>query len=396
MRLSRTLCVVAAAPLALGLASVPAESATPDPASQVADQRARAPRLSVRVVQDGLDHPWDLTFLPNRGMLYTQRDRETIRYHGPGGADRPVRINGRGIWHADEAGMMSILAARNFATSRQFLTCHANVSPRRPSGHDVRVVLWHLARGYGRATRVRTIIRGLPTTSGRHAGCRLRFGREGALYVATGDSAQTGISQNLRSGGGKVLRVRARTGRPWRGNPFVHAGNLMKRRIYTYGHRNVQGLALRPGAGMWSVEQGTYRDDEVNRLRAGGNYGWQAGPGYDESAPMTDFSLPGRQIGARWSSGNPTIATSGGTFLRGAKWGAWRGALAVGVLKDTHVRILKFSTSGRYVRSWVPAALNTGYRMRSPVLGPHGNLYVTTDNGGSADRILRVVPHRRG
>ncbi len=243
---------------------------------------------------------------------------------------------------------------------------------------------------------MRAIITGLPTVTGRHAGCRLRYGPEGALYVGTGDAAQTKNPQSLRSGGGKVLRVVPRTGRAWKGNPFIHADRAMKRRIYTYGHRNVQGLALRPGAGMWSIEQGTYRDDEVNRLRRGGNYGWRPGPGYDESPPMTNFALPGKQIGARWSSGNPTIATSGGTFLRGKRWGVWQGALAVGVLKDTQVRILKFNKAGRFVRGWVPPELNTGFRMRSPVLGPHGVLYVTTDNGGGNDRIIKVIPHRRG
>lgn len=134
MRPTRVLSVVASATLALGLASVPADSATPDPGSQVADERARGPRLTVRVVKAGLDHPWDLTFLPNRGMLYTQRDRETIRYRGPRGVDRPVRIKNRGIWHADESGLMSILATRNFGKSRQFLTCHANANSSRPAG----------------------------------------------------------------------------------------------------------------------------------------------------------------------------------------------------------------------------------------------------------------------
>jgi glucose/arabinose dehydrogenase len=401
MSLTRSLSVVASAAVVLGLATAPADSApegarpgTAGATDAVAGSRA-APRLSVRVVARGLDHPWDVTFLPNGAMLYTQRERRTIRYLGPRGADRQVRTTRAGMWSADEAGLMSILAARNFSRSRQFFTCHASRA-NRPSGHDVRVVLWRLAGSNARAARVRTVVRGLPVSSGRHAGCRLRYGPEGALYIGTGDAAQTGLSQSLRSGGGKVLRVVPRTGRGWKGNPFLRSGSAMKRRVFTYGHRNVQGLALRPGSGMWSVEQGTYRDDEVNRLRAGGNYGWQAGPGYDESRPMTDFSLPGKQIGAAWSSGNPTIATSGATFLSGRKWGAWRGALAVGVLKDTEVRILRFDRRGRFVRGWTPAALDTGYRMRSPVLGPRGNLYLTTDNGGGRDRILKVVPHRRG
>ena len=98
----------------------------------------------------------------------------------------------------------------------------------------------------------------------------------------------------------------------------------MKRKVYTYGHRNVQGMALRRGSQMWSVEHGTYRDDEVNKLKSGGNYGWNPVPGYDESKPMTDHSLPGRQIDAKWSSGQPTIATSGAAWLKGDVWGAWR------------------------------------------------------------------------
>lgn len=135
------------------------------------------------------------------------------------------------------------------------------------------MVLWRLRDDTRHAVRVRQVLTGLPSVSGRHGGCRLRYGPEGALYVGTGDAAVSRNPQSLRSGGGKVLRIRPRTGRPWPHNPFVHRDRAITRKIYTYGHRNVQGLALRPGRGMWSVEHGTYRDDEVNRLRSGGNYG---------------------------------------------------------------------------------------------------------------------------
>jgi glucose/arabinose dehydrogenase len=99
--------------------------------------------------------------------------------------------------------------------------------------------------------------------------------------------------------------------------------------VWTWGHRNVQGLAQRGDGTLWSVEQGSYRDDEVNLLVAGGDYGWNPVPGYDESVPMTDQSLPGRQIAAKWRSGDPTIATSGAAFVQGRRWGALNGALAV-------------------------------------------------------------------
>jgi glucose/arabinose dehydrogenase len=190
-----------------------------------------------------------------------------------------------------------------------------------------------------------------------------------------------------------VLRLNRFTGRPWPSNPWRHAKNRHKRFIYTYGHRNVQGLAFRPHDRMWSVEHGTYRDDEVNRLLPGANYGWNPVPGYDETKPMTDFSLPGRQRGARWRSGDPTLATSGATWVRRAKWGAYRGTLAVAALKASKLLFMKFDASNRLVWVRVPSALNGTYgRLRSVVQTKSGALLVTTSNGGGTDKILRVVP----
>jgi glucose/arabinose dehydrogenase len=162
----------------------------------------------------------------------------------------------------------------------------------------------------------------------------------------------------------------------------------------TYGHRNVQGLAQRRGQ-IWSVEHGSYRDDEVNLVRPGGDYGWEPGPGYDESVPMTDRSLPGRQRVARWSSGRPTLATSGAAWVRGRGWGRLEGTLAVAALKSSQVLFMKFSRRGelRWVRR--PAALQRFGRLRSVTNAPGGALLVTTSNG-SDDRVLRVSPRRRG
>ncbi len=383
MHLSRMTAAAAALALPIALAAAPPAAAAPD------DERA--PRLRVTTVKSGLDIPWDITFLPSGGMLYTQRSRMTIRHRGPGGNDRNVRFNRSGMWASGETGLMSILAARNFAKKRHFLTCQGNNNPNRAGGHDVRVVKWRLRDDARSAAKVRTIVKGLPANSGRHAGCRIRFGDEGALYIGTGDAAIGTTPQNRRSGGGKVLRVRPASGKPWPGNPYIRAGKVMKRRGYTYGHRNVQGLALRSNGQMWSVEHGPDRNDEVNKLRGGGNYGWDPTPGYNENVPMTDFSLPGKQVGARWKSGSSTIATSGSVWLRGKKWRAWNGSLAVAALKDTSLRVMKFR-QGKFVRMWTPPALNGSFRLRSPVLGPDRNLYVTTANGGGNDRILKVVP----
>jgi len=392
MRLRRPVVATAGAVLAAALVTSPAPTAaTPAPDRVRSGQAPAVPDLRVATVQGGLDIPWDLTFLPSGAFLYTQRSRLTVRLHRPDGTDASVSIDNSRMWSSGETGLMSILASPGFATDRLFWTCHGAETGVADT-HQVQVSLWRLGPAARAAERVRNIVSGLPATSGRHGGCRLRIGSEGALYIGTGDAATTDNPQSLTSGGGKVLRVVPRTGQGWPDNRFAGADSAMKRRIFTYGHRNVQGLALRSSGAMWSVEQGTFRDDEVNRLQVGGNYGWQPGPGYDESRPMTDFSLPGKQVGARWSSGNPTIATSGAAWLRGSQWGDWDGALAVATLKDTSLRILRFTPTGVFQQMWTPPALDAGDRLRTPVLGPDGHLYVTTSNGGGNDRILEVVP----
>jgi glucose/arabinose dehydrogenase len=374
--------------VATGAAPAVTTSGAADGAGSVT--AAAVPSLTIKTMASRLDHPWDITVLPGSGAkLFTQRDRGTVTYLDPHGHKRNVVLHPLERYHADETGMMSILPARDYLKTHHFFTCHGGTTK---NGHDVRVVMWHLASDFRSATKVRTIVTGLPSTTGRHGGCRLRFGKA-ALYIGTGDAAIGTAPQDLTSGGGKVLRVVPATGRPWPNNPFVHSVHRMKRLVYTYGHRNVQGLALRPNGQMWSVEQGTYRDDEVNLLRSGGNYGYNPVPGYNEAVPMTDHGLPGRQIDAKWRSGDPTLATSGGIWLEGARWGAWNDCLAVGVLKDMRLLILRFSSSGRFIRSWTPAQLTRFGRLRSPEIARDGSLLITTDNGNGTDKILKVTPH---
>ena len=162
--------------------------------------------------------------------------------------------------------------------------------------------------------------------------------------------------------------------------------------MHTFGHRNVQGVAERADGTLWSIEQGSIRDDEVNLLVNGGDYGWNPVPGYNESVPMTDQSLPGTQFKARWRSGNPTLATSGGGFVNGDKWGALDGALAVACLKASRVLFLTFDTNGQAAAVPRAAALRQYGRIRQVSSAENGDLLVTTDNGGGGDVILRVSP----
>jgi glucose/arabinose dehydrogenase len=349
-----------------------------------------APALRTRVVMRNLDIPWDIAVLPRGDWLVTERDRERILLRRPSGAVRVLASSPNEFWHGGETGLMSVAADPLVRRNGRFYTCTGYSSGGRL---DVRVIAWRINPAHTRAHRVGTLLSGIQVTSGRHGGCRIRFG-DRAMYVGTGDAAVHTNPQNLRSLNGKVLRLNRFTGRPVRDNPFINADNRKKRFVFSYGHRNVQGLAWRRGGGgMWSAEHGPSRDDEVNRLRRGGNYGWDPGPGYDESTPMTEFSLPGKQIGARWRSGFPTLATSGITWVHGPRWGAYNGALAVCALKASRLVFMKFNARGRLMWVRTPAALNGDFgRLRSVTQGPTGALLVTTANGGGDDRVVKVTP----
>lgn len=353
---------------------------------------AGVPTLSATTIVSGLSHPWDLTWLGNL-MLYNSRNG---RVWSKSGSADPQRVDLPGLeastFAQGEGGLLGMVADPAAATNRLFYTCGAT-KDSSGGAFDVRVRSWRLVAGRDtRAESVATVIDGLPLTTGRHSGCRLRFGADGMLYVGTGDAAQGTNPQDLSSLGGKVLRVNPDGSIP-SDNPFYSRGGDA-RYVWTYGHRNIQGLDLRPGTGqLWTAEHGPTRDDEINLIARGGNYGWNPVPGYDESKPMTDNSLPGAQVAAAWSSGSPTVATSGLTFLKGPEWGRWQGAMAVGLLKDQGISIVTLNPAGAVARvEALAAAENSSYlRIRTVQQGPDGALYFTTSNG-TDDKIVRLQP----
>lgn len=370
-------------------------------AAPVAGSTARAivlPVLHVTELVTGLNLPWDLTFTPDGSMLFDQKAGQ-ISARLPSGAIRQVAADFSDLWVSSETGLMGMVVDPDFKSNRQFYTCQGHRAAVGTT--DVRVIKWKVNTAYTAASRVGTpVVTGIGTSSGRHGGCRLRFDNNKYLYIGTGDAAVGTNPQNLGVLNGKVLRVNT-SGTPAPGNPFLSSSNSRTRLIYTYGHRNVQGLALRPGTNqMWSVEQGTYRDDEVNQLTAGRNYGYNpvpkatGDPSYNERVPMTDKSLPNVQ-GAVYTTGDPTLALSGGTFLSGAAWGSLNGAFVAAALKDTSLKALNLTAAGALVwQQSIPALTNTYGRLRSPQLGPDGALYITTSDGDGKDQILRVTPDR--
>ena len=361
----------------------------PNGSSHRAEARKPVPKLRVTTEVGNLKIPWDAQRLPSGELLITERDRRRLKVWDGEGL-RTVRIPRKSIAAFGETGLMSMAVDADFSRTRRLYVCHGHRTAN--GGRDVRVVSWKLREQPWRVTKRKVLLKGLPTANnGRHGGCRLLLMRNGALAVGTGDGAVGSHPQRRTSLGGKVLRLDPRTGRPWRSNPWRKASNRKKRYVFTYGHRNVQGLAQRRDGRVWSVEHGSYRDDEVNLLRKRGNYGWNPVPGYNESVPMTNHRLPGKQRNARWRSGPSTIATSGAKWVRGKQWKRLNNTLAVAALAGQRLVFMKFDKQGRLKWTKAPASLRHHGRLRSVTRDAGGDLLVTTSNGTN-DRVLRISP----
>ncbi len=361
----------------------------------VVGDRESAPDISVVELASGLTTPWDIAFTTDGTMLFTQF-RGVLSSLLADGTVQTITADLSDLFVGRTTGLMSIVVDPNFVSNRRFYTCQGHTGP------EVQVIAWTINSTYTGATRADDpLVEDILTQSnGAHGGGRIRFGPEGYLWIAAGDAGTGTVPQDLGSLGGKILRVDAATGQGATGNPFDSSPL-----VYTSGHRNPQGLARRPGKSeMWVVEHGPQKDDEINVLVAGGNYGWDpvpidAGdPQYNElKVPMTDLEKYPGAIEAKWSSGTMTLAHSGGIFLKGADWDDWEGRLAVATLRTQSLRIFEFTDDGTFVSHVVVPELDETYgRLRTPMLGPDGALYVATSNSTSSangvDKILKVVP----
>jgi aldose sugar dehydrogenase len=342
------------------------------------------PTLDRSVFATGFSNPWDLAWLPDSSLLITERSGIIFRRSAQGALTtiaRPTDVVASG-----EGGMLGLTVDPDFATNRFVYACF---SSRASGANDNRVVRWRLSVDNSALGERTDIVTGLPwANGGRHSGCRPRFGPDGALWVGTGDAAVGSTPQDLRSLGGKVLRV-TRDGVAAPGNPTIANADP---RIYSYGHRNVQGVTFQPGTNAtFTAEHGPGRDDEINQLRPGMNAGWDPIPGYNESVSMTDQTKYPSSVAAVWATGQPARGTSGAVFLRGSRWGAWNGALAIGQLSGLRLAILPIDASGR---AGTPVYLFESLvtRVRTPVMGPDSALYVTTDVGGGNAQIWRIAP----
>jgi glucose/arabinose dehydrogenase len=215
-----------------------------------------------------------------------------------------------------------------------------------------------------------------------HDGSRIRFGPDGFLYMTMGDAADAPLAQSLGSLNGKILRL-TDTGTAAPGNPFTSL-------IWSYGHRNPQGLDWHPVSGeLWESEHGQTGNDEINLIQRGGNHGWPVIEGAQTRADMIPPVL----------FFSPAIAPSGASFYRGAAITGFRNNLFVAALAGNQLRRVRFDpTDARRVVAHEALLQGRYGRLRDVISGPDGALYVSTSNrDGRAspppndDRVLRIV-----
>lgn len=353
-----------------------------DPSAPKSEVSTEVPEFTTEVVASKLSKPWDIAFLPDGTALFTEKSGLLSRL-----VDGQVSAIGTipEVSTEGEGGLLGLAIDPQFTNNRQIYLCYS-------TKNDIRVVRWHLdASNTLSASHV--IVPGIPTnSSGRHSGCRIAFGPDGYLWIGTGDTAQAGLSpqrpQDPKSLAGKILRVDT-DGKAAPNN----LGAPFDERIYSYGHRNTQGIAFLPQPKNdiigYSAEHGSYVDDEVNPL-VRGNFGWDPDKAYTElHIPMTDKTKFPDAVDATWSSGDPTQAPSGLEVITGTRWKAWNGALAVAMLKASHLKILTLDANSK-VASETKILTDHG-RLRDVEQGPDGALYITTDNGTN-DEVIKLIP----
>jgi len=340
------------------------------------------------VIAQGLDTPWAIAFLPaspsggpDGSMLVTER-KGTVRLIKDGQLqEKPVATIG--VHEIGEGGLLGITIHPDFSTNGYVYLYFT----QSLSGNVTLNQVMRMTYQNNQLTNGQVIIDNIPGAS-NHDGGRLKFGPDGFLYITTGDAQVSSRAQDVNSLAGKILRV-TDDGSPAPGNPFDFAQgkSFGDPRIYSFGHRNVQGIAWDKDGGLFATEHGRSGLlsglDEINYVQIGRNYGWPDIQG--------DETRPGMETSIKNSGATTTWAPSGMAYLNGSLFfGGLRGqALYEAVLSGNTVTGVKEHFKGQFGR------------LREVVLGPDGMLYITTSNRDGRgnpitedDRIIKVNPNK--
>lgn len=339
----------------------------------------------VEEVVGGLEHPWAIEFLPSGEALITERPGRLRRLSSDGQLSEPLAgvpdVHGVG-----QGGLLDVVHSPEFSSDGRIYFCYA-ASEGAASGTEVARAQLEESRLSG----LEVIFRVSPKVRGgnNHYGCRLAFSSSGHLFIGVGERFDFAAqAQELDNHLGKVMRIHPDGSIP-ADNPFVGRADALPE-IWSYGHRNIQGMATHPESGLvWTHEHGPRGGDEVNRPRAGANHGWPLAS-YGSHYDGTD--IPDDHEGAGFAEPihywNPSIAPSGMHFYRGERFPEWRGHLFVGALAFTHLSRLELD--GETVVGEHQLLGDRQERIRDVTEGPNGDIYVIVDaDDGKVVRITR-------
>jgi glucose/arabinose dehydrogenase len=349
-----------------------------------------AGNLAVQTVATSLVHPWSLAFLPDGRILVTERPGR-MRLVTQNGQLSPPLANVPKVFAASQGGLLDVILDRGFAQNRTIYFSYAE-----PFNGGGRTALARARLDDSAApglTDVKVIYRQYgPPSHGNHFGSRIVQATDGTLFVTNGEHfTDRDMAQTLDNDLGKIVRITADGTAP-SDNPFANKPGA-RAEVWSYGHRNPQGLALNPADGkLWEQEHGARGGDEINLIEKGHNYGWPRvsyGVNYDGTPVGTGKAKMDGVDDPRWHW-TPSIAPSGMTFYTGDLFPAWKGSLFNGALKSQLLSRLELRGDTVVKEERLLQALNE--RIRDVRQGPEGALYLLTDS--ASGRILRVVPAR--
>ncbi len=339
--------------------------------------------ITIDTLATGLENPWGMAFLPDGRILIAERPGR-LRVFAMGELrDAPVQGIPE-IWDHGQGGLLDVVLHPDYDENGWIYLAYAS-----PYGEEEGTGNTSISRGKltgNSFTEMELIFQGEPATSaGHHFGSRIVFDDDGYLFTTIGDRGVMNNAQTLENHNGKVLRIHDDGSVP-ADNPFVNVDGA-KPEIWSYGHRNIQGMGLHPDTRqLWSHEHGPMGGDEINLVRRGLNYGWPEasyGVNYNGSIITEETSLPGMEDPIlQWT---PSIAPCGLAFVDSDRYPAWRGNMLVGALAGQHIHRVVFDgnevTDTEYL-------LDGFARFRDVRQGPDGYIYVLTEAPGLFFRII--------
>lgn len=340
--------------------------------------------FKIVVLTDELSHPWSIAFLPNGEFLITEKQGRLRRFAD--GALDPIPIEGLPeIANKGQGGLLDVAVHPDFVNNQLI---YFTYSASNWSGASTQLARARLV-DHTLKDLEELFIAKPKSRGGRHFGSRIVFAPDGYLYLTLGDRGQRELAQELSSHTGSMIRLN-HDGTVPADNPFVSQESAMPE-IFSYGHRNIQGLAVQPGTGLlWSHEHGPQGGDELNIVRAGVNYGWPTityGRNYGSGTKIGEGTEKAgmQQPVYYWV---PSIAPSGMAFYKGNAFPKWNGNIFIGSLKFRHLTRLELHNE-TVVHEEILLANELG-RIRDVRTGPDGFLYLLTDDDNG--KLVRLEP----